>query len=215
MTHPALQFRFVSYHALASVMLSTFGVQILALLLAAPSAQSDPSLARQSVSQTDQQTPSADHSTPTSSKAVPSSKSCPPSADPASVKPANCALEPSHKRKRPPPSRTGEAPPGEPTKTVVRNGGTSDTKVAISPGMSDQQASQKLQKTNRLLSSTDANLKQIEPRQLSASQQDTVKQIKSYVDQAKVAANKGDLERAYNLASKANMLSADLVGPRH
>ena len=200
-------------------MLSTFGVQILALLLAAPSAPSDPGLARQSVSQTDQPTsPSADHSTPTSStssKAAPGSKPCPPSADPASVKPANCALEPSHKRKRPPPSRTGEAPPGEPTKTVVRNGGTSDTKVAISPGMSDQQASQKLQKTNRLLSSTDDNLKQIEPRQLSASQQDTVKQIKSYVDQAKVAANKGDLERAYNLASKANMLSADLVGPRH
>jgi len=80
--------------------------------------------------------------------------------------------------------------------------------------MSDQQASQKLQKTNRLLSSTDANLKQIEPRQLSASQQDTVKQIKNYVDQAKEAANKGDVERAYNLASKANMLSADLVGPR-
>jgi hypothetical protein len=97
---------------------------------------------------------------------------------------------------------------------VVRNGGTSDTKVAISPGMSDQQASQKLQKTDRLLSSTDANLKQIEPRQLSASQQDTVKQIKSYVDQAKVAASKGDVERAYTLASKANMLSADLVGPR-
>ena len=80
--------------------------------------------------------------------------------------------------------------------------------------MSDQQASQKLQHTNQLLSSTDANLKQIAPRQLSASQQDTVKQIKNYVDQAKVAVNKGDVERAYNLASKANMLSADLVRPR-
>jgi len=80
--------------------------------------------------------------------------------------------------------------------------------------MSDQQASQKLENTNQLLSSTDANLKQIAPRQLNASQQDTVKQIKSYVDQAKVAASKGDVERAYNLASKANMLAADLVGPK-
>jgi len=197
-------------------MLSIFGVQILALLLAAP-AQSDPALPRQSTqSPTDQQTSSSgDRSTPTGAKAVPGLKPCPPPTDPASAKAANCALEPSHKRKRPPPSRTGEAPPGEPTKTVVRNGGTSDTKVAISPGMSDQQASQKLQKTNRLLSSTDDNLKQIEPRQLSTSQQDTVKQIKSYVDQAKVAASKGDVERAYNLASKANMLSADLLGPRH
>ena len=103
--------------------------------------------------------------------------------------------------------------PGEPTKTVVRNGGTGDAKVAISPGMSDQQASQKLQNTNQLLTSTDANLKQIAPRQLNSSQQDTVKQIKSYVDQAKVAVSKGDVERAYNLASKANMLSADLVRP--
>jgi hypothetical protein len=197
-------------------MLPTFGVQILALLLAAPAAQLDPGLPRESAqSQADQQTGSSvDHPTPTGPKAVPGSKYCPPSADSASVKSANCASEPSHKRKRPPPSRTGEAPAGEPTKTVVRNGGTSDTKVAISPGMSDQQASQKLQKTNRLLSSTDANLKQIEPRQLSASQQDTVKQIKSYVDQAKEAANKGDVESAYNLASKASMLSADLVGPR-
>ena len=197
-------------------MLSTFGVQILALLLASPSAHAGPGLPGQSTqSQAEQSTSSSgDHSTPTHSKSVPASKSCPASADPASVKPVNCALEPARKRKPPPPSRTGEPPPGEPTKTVVRNGGASDTKVAISPGMSDQQASQKLQKTNRLLSSTDANLKQIEPRQLSASQQDTVKQIKNYVDQAKEAANKGDVERAYNLASKANMLSADLVGPR-
>jgi len=79
--------------------------------------------------------------------------------------------------------------------------------------MSDQQASQKMQNTNQLLTSTDANLKQIAPRQLNSSQQDTVKQIKSYVDQAKVAVSKGDVERAYNLASKANMLSADLVRP--
>ena len=195
-------------------MFSTFGVQILTFLLAAPSAHFGTGLPPQAnQSQTDQQTSSSvDHSTPTGSKAVPGAKSCPPSA---SVKPANCTPEPSHKRKPPPPSRTGEAaPPGEPTKTVVRNGGASDTKVAISPGMSEQQASQKLQKTNRLLSSTDANLKQIEPRQLSASQQDTVKQIKNYVDRAKEAASKGDVERAYNLASKANMLSADLVGPQ-
>jgi hypothetical protein len=195
-------------------MLPAFGVPILALLLAASSAQPPAGLPWQAAqSQADQQTSSssADHSTPTGSKAVKASKPCPTSSDSAS-KPANCSAKASHKRKRRRPA--DEAVPGEPNKTVVPNGGTSDTKVAISPGMSDQQASQKLQKTNRLLSSTDANLKQIEPRQLSASQQDTVKQIKSYVDQAKVAASKGDVERAYNLASKANMLSADLVGPQ-
>jgi hypothetical protein len=39
-----------------------------------------------------------------------------------------------------------------------------------------------------------------------------VKQTKSYMDQAKKALDDGDLQRAYNLALKANLLSAELVG---
>jgi hypothetical protein len=201
-----------------------FQVRILALLLAATSAQAYSGLPQESPqqssspsqtnqSQTSRQTSSSgDHA---KSTAVPPPKPCSVSPESTSVKPANCTSEVSHKRKRqPPPPPPDNFEPGEPTKTVVRNGGTGDAKVAISPGMSDQQASQKLQHTNQLLTSTDADLKQIAPRQLNASQQDTVKQIKSFVDQAKVAVSKGDVERAYNLASKANMLSADLVRPR-
>jgi len=63
-----------------------------------------------------------------------------------------------------------------------------------------------------LLATSDANLKKISGRQLNASQQDTVKQIKSYMDQAKKAATGGDVQRAYNLAVKANLLSAELAG---
>jgi len=190
-----------------------FKVRILALLLAASLARGYQGSPQQSAhSPTDQQTSSSgDHA---SSTAIPAAKPCPPSADSTSVKPADCTAAVPHKRKRKPPPPPDNSVLGEPTKTVVRNGGTGDAKVAISPGMSDQQASQKLQNTNKLLSSTDANLKEIAPRQLNASQQDTVKQIKSYMDQAKVAVNKGDVERAYNLASKANMLAADLVRPR-
>jgi hypothetical protein len=189
-------------------MLLGLRIRILALLLAGSSGQPHSGLPQQSPQsqQAGQTSSSADHSTATTSKP------CPTAA--ASAKPANCTPEVSHKPKRQPPAGTDKSASGEPSKTVVRNGGTSDAKVAISPGMSDQQASQKLRNTNQLLSSTDANLKEIAPRQLNASQQDTVKQIKSYVDQAKVAAGKGDVERAYNLASKANMLSADLVGPK-
>jgi hypothetical protein len=188
--------------------------RILALLLAVTMAQGHPGSAQQSAqSQSDRQetSSSGDHA---KSTAVPARKPCSASAGSTSVKPADCTSEVPAKRKRKSPPPPDNSAPGEPTKTVVPNGGTGDAKVAISPGMSDQQASQKLQHTNQLLSSTDANLKQIAPRQLSASQQDTVKQIKNYVDQAKVAVNKGDVERAYNLASKANMLSADLVRPR-
>jgi hypothetical protein len=64
-----------------------------------------------------------------------------------------------------------------------------------------------------LLAATDADLQKISARQLSASQQDTVKQIKSYVEEAKEAAKDGDVQRAYNLAVKANLLSAELAGP--
>ena len=99
-----------------------------------------------------------------------------------------------------------------PTKTVVRNGGANDSSVNLSPGVSPQQASRQMDTTNKLLATSDANLKKISGRQLTASEQDTVKQIKSYMDQAKKAATGGDVQRAYNLAVKANLLSAELAG---
>ncbi|HXW90577.1 MAG TPA: hypothetical protein VEK33_08520 [Terriglobales bacterium] len=192
-----------------------FAVRILAVLLAVPSGRPGDGLPQSSVpAQADQTSSSPGQAKPAASPAASGSKSCPKSADSTSAKPPHCTSAASQKPKPHTPTETDTFSPGAPVKTVVRNGGTSDTKVAISPGMSDQQASQKLENTNRLLSSTDANLKQIAPRQLSASQQDTVKQIKSYMDQAKVAESNGDVERAYTLASKANMLSADLVQPR-
>jgi len=39
-----------------------------------------------------------------------------------------------------------------------------------------------------------------------------VKQIKSYLEQANKAAKDQDWQRAHNLAVKANLLSAELVG---
>lgn len=94
---------------------------------------------------------------------------------------------------------------------MVRNGGTTDPTVQLSQGLNQQQASRELQTTNQLLATTGANLKKIAGRQLSASQQDTVGQIKTYMQQAKTAANSGDLQRAHNLAFKANLLSAELA----
>jgi len=96
-------------------------------------------------------------------------------------------------------------------KTVVRNGSTTDAVVAISPTVNQQQASRQVQTTNQWLTKTEANLKLIEGRQLNPAQQDTAKQIGSYVEQAKTALKNGDVERAYNLARKANTLSADLL----
>jgi len=105
------------------------------------------------------------------------------------------------------------APTGSgPTKTVVRDGGTADLTVDLSPGLSPQQASHQTESTNQLLATSDANLKKIAGRQLSPSQQDTVNQINNYMKQARDAEKVGDVQRAHNLAVKASLLSSDLVG---
>jgi len=96
-------------------------------------------------------------------------------------------------------------------KKVVRDGGTSETAVDIAPGLSPQQASLQRGRTIWLLGKTDENLKALGSRQLNASQQDTVSQIKRYVEESKTATDKGDLQQAYTLANKARMLSGDLL----
>lgn len=103
--------------------------------------------------------------------------------------------------------------PGEtsPTKTVVRNGGIDDPTVDLS-GLSQQQVDHQIELTNQLLANSDADLKKISGRQLNANQQDAVKQIKSYLEQARKAVSDRDVHRAHNLAVKANLLSAELVG---
>lgn len=92
---------------------------------------------------------------------------------------------------------------------MVRNGGTGEPSVTISSDEGQRQAA-RMQETNRLLAAADLNLKDVAVRGLDANQEATVKQIRSYMDQAKAAASSGDVERAYNLANKANMLAADL-----
>ncbi len=83
--------------------------------------------------------------------------------------------------------------------------------MQLSPSLSQQQASSQNQDATQLLSATDANLKKLEGRTLTTSQQDAVNQIQQYMQQAKTAAAAGDVERAHNLAVKAHVLSDELV----
>jgi hypothetical protein len=96
-------------------------------------------------------------------------------------------------------------------KKVVPNGSTEEPKVNLSPDPSPQ-ASQQSDHTRQFLESSEANLKKISGRSLNENQQETVKQINSYMEQSKAATHEGDVQRAYNLAVKANLLSAELVG---
>jgi hypothetical protein len=102
-------------------------------------------------------------------------------------------------------------PASSPSKKVVRNGSTTDPSVDISPGVSPQQASQQRDKTTWLLGKTDENLRTLASRQLNPAQQDTVDQIKRYVEESQTATKNGDLQRAYTLAKKARILSRDLA----
>jgi hypothetical protein len=152
---------------------------------------------------------------PVSPQQTPASAPCGESAQPGSTTHPPCTPAPPTvaKIKKHGRAKKVAAPPAAgPTKTVVRNGGTADPTVQLAQSLDQQQASRELRTTNQLLATSDANLKKIAGRQLSASQQDTVGQIKTYMLQAKAAANSGDLQRAHNLAFKANLLSAELAG---
>lgn len=97
-----------------------------------------------------------------------------------------------------------------PRKVVVRQGGTSDPAAVLSPGTTAH-GHYSQQSTADLLSATDANLKEAASRPLDANQEETVSQIKVFMDQANAAIKAGDLDRGHNLAIKAHLLSDDLV----
>jgi len=102
--------------------------------------------------------------------------------------------------------------PCPPPKKVVRNGGSDEPTVQLTGGTTAEPAVQQ-RSTDQLRAATDENLKKIEGRQLSPSQQEMVSQIKQFMDQSKAAVAAGDLERGHNLALKAHLLSDELVKP--
>lgn len=92
----------------------------------------------------------------------------------------------------------------------MREGGTSDPNAVLTPGTTGQTRYSR-QLTADLLSATDANLKQATSRPLNPNQEQTVAQIRVFMDQANAAIKAGDLDRGHNLAIKAHLLSDDLV----
>jgi len=60
---------------------------------------------------------------------------------------------------------------------------------------------------------TEENLKKIEGRELSASQQEMLTQIHQFLEQSKAATAAGDIDRGHNLAMKAHLLSDELTKP--
>jgi len=94
---------------------------------------------------------------------------------------------------RPPANPAGEAP--------------ADT--AIAADVPSAQLSQQKQTTAQLLETTEKTLSGL--HNLSHDQEEMAAQIRSYLAQSRKATTDGDFERAYNLATKAHLLSDALV----
>jgi hypothetical protein len=101
--------------------------------------------------------------------------------------------------------------PGTPRKIVVREGGAKEPAAQIVPGVTPAEAARQRGNAEQLLGSTDNLLKQLAGRTLDTRQQETVGQIRNYMDGARSALKEGDTRRASTLAQKAHLLSEDLV----
>jgi outer membrane biosynthesis protein TonB len=106
-------------------------------------------------------------------------------------------------KKRAVPPVSGE----EQKKKVISHGGTNEPITVLAPGMTDEQAARQRTVTDQLLASTDASLQRLSTRSLNKDQQDTVAQIRKFMQQVKTAQAAGDLQRAYKLAVKAHLLA--------
>jgi hypothetical protein len=173
--------------------------------------------------QPSQQTPPQDQSKPETSQPNPETK--PPNSiqeQPPPVTPGTVPKEPTKQKQKKPstskkrPSKnqhTPAAPAQDAQKKVVHRGGTAEPNPQLTPSITEEQAARQRQNTNDLLASTDASLQKLSGRQLTQDEQETVGQIRKFMQQVKEADKEGDLQRAYKLAVKAHLLSDALAKP--
>ena len=92
---------------------------------------------------------------------------------------------------------------------MVREGGAKEPAAQIAPGMTPAEATRQRQDAEQWLASADGQLKQLAGRALDARQQETVAQIRNYMEGARSALKEGDVHRANTLAEKAHLLAED------
>jgi hypothetical protein len=100
--------------------------------------------------------------------------------------------------------------PCSPSKVVVKDGGSNEPAVQLKGASNEQQ---ERSTTEQITTATEDNLKKVAGRPLDASQQQTLSQVKQFLEQSKAAIAEGDLERGHDLAMKARLLSDELVKP--
>lgn len=124
-----------------------------------------------------------------------------------------------HKRKKPAAtssvpettSKPSAAKPATTGKTVIDNTKKPpETNVQISAEVPQNVANERRQQTEDLLNIAEANMKKIN-RTLNDGEQSMQRQVRNFITQSRLAIQDGDFERAYNLATKAQQLSQELV----
>jgi len=173
-----------------------------------PASQQEPGQPDSSKPATSQQPVQPDTSQPTQSEPAKETKPAQPSTQAPTQKPASAKPHAPTKKKHTA-TVAGQPPP----KKVVRQGSTADPTTQLAPGISQEQASRERQTTTQLLSSTDAALHELSGHQLTSDQQETVAQIRKFMQQSKAADKDGDSQLAYKLALKAHLLSDGLSKP--
>lgn len=131
----------------------------------------------------------------------------PPEAQPEpAIQPTPPTQKPKPKHTRPTKKVVVPPEPNEPTPEPAKPA----PDPSINAPMTNGQAERQKQETSNLLGSAENNLSNIH-RSLNVDEQQMVSQIRNYIAQSRRAMTDGDLERAYNLANKANLLSSELA----
>jgi hypothetical protein len=131
-------------------------------------------------------------------------------SSPAASQKAPPPVKPTPKRHKPASTKT--QPSDGPKKVVVREGGAREPAEQMAPDITPAEALRQRQNAEQWLGSADDRLKQLASRRLDAHQQETVGQIRNYVQGARSALKEGDVRRASTLAEKAHLLAEDLIG---
>ena len=96
-------------------------------------------------------------------------------------------------------------------KTVVPEGGAKEPPEQIAAGLAPEERARERREAEQWLSATDGDLKILADRHLSPPRQESLKQVKYYLADARVALKEGDFRRAHTLALKAHLLTDDMV----
>jgi outer membrane biosynthesis protein TonB len=133
----------------------------------------------------------------------------PPYVPPEPAKPLPEPQVPAVARRTAPPPQPAPAPE-ESQHVAVPPGPALPVPGQLSAALSRDDMLERRSTTAQLLEGAELNLKNLN-RSLSNDEKAVLQHIRSYIKQSRAASDTGDVDRAYNLALKAHLLSEELV----